>query len=84
MREITFVLDDEALYSIIKTEAKDSGRTVQDIVIEALQLWEVETEMDEEERREVEEASLDWKKNGGMEARAFFDSLREKESRLNT
>jgi hypothetical protein len=84
MREITFVLDDEALYSIIETEAKDSGRTVQDIVIEALQLWEVETEMDEEERREVEEASRDWKKNGGMEARAFFDSLREEESRLNT
>ena len=84
MRELTFVLEDEALYSIIETEARDSGRTIQDIVVEALRLWQVETEMDEEERREVEEASRDWEKNGGMEARAFFDSLREKESRLNT
>ena len=84
MRELTFVLEDEELYSIIETEAKDSGRTIQDIIVEALQLWQVETEMDEEERREVEEASREWAKNGGMEARAFFDSLREKESRLNT
>ena len=84
MRELTFVLEDEALYSIIETEAKDSGRTIQDILVEALHLWQVETEMDEEERREVEEASRDWEKNGGMEARAFFDSLREEESRLNT
>lgn len=84
MRELTFVLEDEALYSIIETEAKESGRTIQDILVEALHLWQVETEMDEEERREVEEASRDWEKNGGMEARAFFDSLREEESRLNT
>ena len=84
MRELTFVLEDEALYSIIETEARDSGRTIQEIVVEALRLWQVETEMDEEERREVEEASRDWEKNGGMEARAFFDSLREEESRLNT
>jgi hypothetical protein len=81
---LTFVLEDEALYSIIETEAKESGRTIQDILVEALHLWQVETEMDEEERREVEEASRDWEKNGGMEARAFFDSLREEESRLNT
>ena len=81
---MTFVLEDEELYSIIETEAKDSGRTIQEIIVEALHLWQVETEMDEEERREVEDASRDWEKNGGMEARAFFDSLREEESRLNT
>ena len=84
MRELTFVLEDEELYSIIETEAKDSGRTIQDILVEALYLWHVETEMDEEERKEVEEASRDWEKNGGTEARAFFDSLREEESRRST
>ena len=84
MRELTFVLEDEELYSIIETEAKDSGRTIQEILVEALYLWHVETEMDEEERREVEEASRDWEKNGGTEASVFFDSLREEESRLNT
>ena len=84
MRELTFALEDDALYSVIEKEAKDSGRTIQDIVIEALYLWKVETEMDEEERLEVEQASRDWEKNGGMEARAFFDSLRQEESRLNS
>ncbi len=83
MRELTFVLEDEELYSIIETEAKESGRTIQDILVEALHLWQVETEMDEEERREVEEASRDWEKNGGMEARAF-DGLREEEARVNS
>lgn len=84
MRELTFVLEDDALYSVIEAEAKDSGRTIQGIIIEALYLWKVETEMDEEERLEVEQASRDWEKNGGMEARSFFDSLRQEESRLNS
>lgn len=84
MRELTFVLEDEELYSIIETEAKDSGRTIQEIIVEALRLWKVETEMDDEERREVEEALRDWEKNGGMEAGAFFNTLREEEARVNS
>lgn len=84
MRELTFVLEDEELYSIIETEAKDSGRTIQDIVVEALYLWHVETEMDEEEHARVDQAYLEWEKDGGMEAGAFFDSLREEEARVNT
>jgi transcription initiation factor TFIIIB Brf1 subunit/transcription initiation factor TFIIB len=81
---LTFVLEDEELYSIIETEAKDSGRTIQEIIVEALRVWKVETEMDDEERREVEEALREWEKNGGMEARAFFDGLREEEARVNS
>lgn len=84
MRELTFVLEDEELYSIIETEAKDSGRTIQEIIVEALRLWQVETEMDEEERREADEALRDWEKNGGTEASAFFDRLREEEARVNS
>ena len=84
MRELTFVLEDDELYSIIETEARDSGRTIQEIIVEALRLWKVETEMDEEERRQVEEASREWAKNGGMEAGAFFDRLREEEARVNS
>ena len=81
---MTFVLEDEELYSIIETEAKDSGRTIQDILVEALYLWKTETEMDDEERREVEEALRDWERNGGTEASAFFDGLREEEARVNS
>ena len=84
MRELTFVLEDDALYSVIEAEAKDSGRTIQQIIVEALYLWKVETEMDEEERLEVEEALREWKEEGGVEARAFFDGLREEEARVNS
>ena len=84
MRELTFVLEDEDLYSIIETEAKDSGRTIQDILLEALRVWKVETELDEEEHARVEQACLEWEKNGGTEAGAFFDSLREEEARVNS
>ncbi len=84
MRELTFVLEDEALYSIIETEAKESGRTIQDILVEALRVWKVETELDEEEHARVEQACLEWEKNGGTEAHAFFDSLREEEARVNS
>ena len=83
MRELTFVLEDEELYSIIETEAKDSGRTIQDILVEALRVWKVETELDEEEHAKVEQACLEWEMNGGTEAGVFFDSLREEEARVS-
>ncbi len=84
MRELTFVLEDEALYSIIETEARDSGRTIQDIIVEALRVWKVETELDEEEHARVEQACLEWEKNGGTDARTFFDELREEEARIKS
>jgi hypothetical protein len=84
MRELTFVLEDEELYSIIETEAEDSGRTIQEILVEALRVWKVETELDEEEHAKVEQACLEWEKSGGTEARAFFDGLREEEARVNS
>ena len=84
MKQLTVQIDDDELYSILETEAKDSGRTLQDLVVEALYLWKVETEMDEVEHREVEEAVRDWEKNGGTEAGAFFDELREQEARVNS
>ena len=45
-----------------------------------LQFWKIEAELDEEERREIDEARKEWEENGGMEARPFFDSLREEEN----
>ncbi len=84
MRELTFVLEDEELYSIIETEAKESGRTIQEIIVEALRVWKVETELDDEELARVEQACLEWEKNGGMEAGAFFNTLREEEARVNS
>lgn len=79
MQRLTITIEDEALFEAMKEEAEFTGCTVEDIVIRALQFWKVETELDEEERRELEEARREWQENGGMDAKEFFDSLREEE-----
>lgn len=80
MQRLTITIEDETLFEAMKEEAEFTGCTVEDIVIRALQFWKVETELDEEERRELEEARRDWQENGGMDAKEFFDSLRKEES----
>ena len=80
MRKLTITIEDEALFQAIEEEAEFTGCTAEDIVIRALQFWKVETELDEEEIRELEEARREWQENGGMDAKEFFDSLREEES----
>ena len=80
MQRLTITIEDEALLKAMKEEAEFTGCTIEDIVIRALQFWKVETELDEEERRELEEARRDYQENGGMDAKEFFDSLRKEES----
>lgn len=80
MKQLTITLEDEALFEAIQEEANFTGCTLEDIVIRALRFWKVETELDEEERRELEEARREWQENGGMDAKEFFDSLREEEN----
>ena len=69
MKRITITLEDDDLRSAIESEAQIAGSTEQDVIIQALQFWLAETELDCEERRELEAAR-----------REFFDSLRAAES----
>ncbi len=39
MREITVALEDENLYARVEAKASSSGRTVQDVVVEAVKKW---------------------------------------------
>ncbi len=61
MREITVALEDENLYARVEAEASSSGRTVQDIVVQAVRQWIEDGDPDEdpdgdlEVRPEVEE-----------------------------
>ena len=80
MQSLTITIEDEELFEAMREEAEFTGCTVEDIVIRALNFWKVETELDEEERRELEEARRDYQENGGMDAKEFFDSLRKEES----
>lgn len=39
MKRVTVVFDDEALYRAVKVEAARTGRTVKEVVTEALRTW---------------------------------------------
>ena len=80
MKELQLVLDDDALYQAIQTEAETTGHTIQEIVIQALRQWRVDSELDMGESADLADAHREWQENGGMEAHTFFESLREQES----
>ena len=80
MKELQIVLDDDALYQTIETEAEATGHTIQEVVIQALQQWRVDSELDMEERADLADVRREWEEKAGMEAHAFFDGLREQES----
>ena len=79
MREVTLVLDDETLYQTIETEAKATGHTVQEVVVQALRQWREDVELDAAERHELAAARREWQEEGGAEAHAFFERLREED-----
>ncbi len=54
MREITFVLDDDALCNAIDQVAMETGSTFEEVVIRALELWKFEFELDEMELQKEE------------------------------
>ena len=83
MRELTLLLEDEALYAALETEAATTGHTVQDIVVQALRQWQADSELDAGERDELAEARQEWEEMGGMEPKAFFDRLRQEEAGLD-
>ena len=81
MKTITITLKDDDLCAAIESEANDIGITEDDMIIQALQFWLAETELDCEEQRELEAARREYEEVGGVEAREFFDSLRAEEAR---
>ena len=79
MKTLKMILDDDALCSALECEARSSGRSVEEVALDALKLWQMDTELDAEERRDLEAAIGDWELNGGTEAGEFFDDLRREE-----
>ena len=75
----TVTLDDEKLYRAVEAEAAKSGRSVEEVVGEALKLWLADVEMDDREQGEIEAARVEWQRKGGVEAHEFFRTLREEE-----
>ena len=80
MKRITITLEDDNLRSAIESEAQIAGSTEQDVIIQALQFWLAETELDCEEQRELDAARREYEEVGGVDAREFFNSLRAAEA----
>ena len=79
MRQLTVILEDEELYSAIETEARSTGHTVEDVVVQALRQWHFDCELDIKEKEELGAARREWEEIGGMEAHEFFENLRNEE-----
>ena len=79
MKKITILLEDGSLCELIDEEVESTGWTQEEVILRALHFWQSEKELDEEEIRELEEVRREWQEHGGMDAKEFFDSLREEE-----
>ena len=76
MREVTLMLDDEGLLTKVEAEAALLGRSLEEVVMEALEEWLADARLDEQELVEIDSARREWTERGGVEAHQFFDRLR--------
>jgi hypothetical protein len=71
--KVTIDLNAE-LYRAVKVEAARMDRSVREIVDEALEAWISATEANED-RASAEAALVEYRRDGGASAEAFFGSL---------
>ncbi|MXZ90246.1 MAG: hypothetical protein F4Z05_02055 [Chloroflexi bacterium] len=72
----TMIVDD-GLFSALEAAAELSGRTVQELVNEALVSWLADAAMDDAEHTAIEKARAEAAEQGGVEFELFFDELLE-------
>lgn len=71
--KVTIDLDPD-LYRAVKVEAARTDRSVREIVDEALETW-LDAAESQEDRASAEAALLEYRRDGGEAADAFFGSL---------
>jgi hypothetical protein len=71
--KVTIDIDPD-LYRAVKVEAARADRSVRSIVDEALAAW-LESAETEEDRASAEAALVEYRRDGGEAAEAFFGSL---------
>ena len=76
MGKLTVVLEEAALSTAVEAEAAKAGHSVNEVVVEALEQWLADVELDERERAAVDAARAEYKEKGGVEAHEFFRKLR--------
>jgi predicted transcriptional regulator len=71
--KVTVDLDPD-LYRSLKVEAARSDRSVRDVLADAIALW-LERQEDAEDRASAEEAMVEYRRDGGAAAAAYFEHL---------
>ena len=66
---------DDSLYSALEAASGRSGRSVQELVNEAIVSWLVDAAMDDAEYSSIEDARAEAVEQGGVEFESFFDEL---------
>ena len=75
MKEVTVVLENDKLYEALEAESVKTGRSVQELVAEALEQWLTDVDTDERDIEEIEAARTEWQEKGGVEAHEFFQEF---------
>ena len=75
----TAAVNDE-LYSALELEADRIGRSVEDLVNEAISAWLADEVADTADHAEIEKARQEAQELGGVEFETFFDQLHEGQS----
>ena len=85
MKEVTVVLENDRLCDALEAESAKiscrllTGRSVQELVAEALEQWLADVDTDERDMEKIEAARTEWQEKGGVEAHEFFQELVEEE-----
>lgn len=66
---------DDSLYSALEAASDRSGRSIQELLNEAIVSWLSEAVMDDAEYTEIEDARAEAVEQGGVEFESFFDEL---------
>ena len=76
MKEVgTVVLENDRLCDALEAESAKTGRSVQELVAEALEQWLADVDTDERDMEKIEAARTEWQEKGGVEAHEFFQEL---------
>ena len=66
---------DDSLYSALEAASDRSGRSILELVNEAIESWLAEAAMDDAEYAAIEAARVEAAEQGGVEFESFFDDL---------
>ena len=82
MKELTLVLEDDALCKAIESAAKSNGVTIEEAVIEAIHYWKSETELRWEEEAELEAEMQDCQEDDRISLDELSHILEEDDAKL--